>query len=67
MPEQGCKVVGALLPAEQAVIDERNRLAKRYQACTDREERRRLLEQIDAVVKRYDEMRRGRWERGEVR
>jgi hypothetical protein len=60
------KVIGALLPAERAVIDERDRLVRRFWKEDDPTERTRLMRQIESLVKRYDDMRRGRLERGEL-
>ncbi len=61
------EVRGALSQVERSVIDERDRLVALYREAADPDERRRLLGQIQDVMKRYDAMRRGRWERGEIK
>ena len=57
-------ITGELTPAEREIIKERDRLTAQYKVERNPQRRRYLLDEIKRLMGR---MRRGRWERGEVK
>jgi predicted RNase H-like nuclease (RuvC/YqgF family) len=51
---------------ERAVVERRNTLAEQYKREDNGARRRELLDEIEERTKTYDQMRRERWDRGEV-
>lgn len=61
------KVLGELTAEERAIIEERNGYRDKFRAAETEEERAAWLAKIEDATRRYDELRAGKWERGEVR
>jgi hypothetical protein len=59
-------VTGPLTDEERALLAIRDRCRVNFQAAITEEGRRYWLRKVEEVVERYDELRTGKWERGEV-
>lgn len=59
-------VLGELTDEERAIIDERNGYRDNFQAASTDAGRAHWLAKIEEATARYDALRTGRWERGEV-
>ena len=63
---EDAEVIGKLDDAERAIINERDGYCARFFEAETDEERDRLMDLIDDAVRRYDELRAAKWDRGEV-